>query len=167
MADIIKPEKAPWDQKPGIEQKLEIDESQDLFDDWDDSSIPFDEDNRENDMVYDYKAARRNAHFCVHASKKILNMIAGNLLYERNPLVADACVKLVKVISENNRDLIKIHKDFKTTKLIGKPAETPLDGGDDESGSEADRKDKVKTTVSEVVAAAKAAKENNNDGTSD
>lgn len=157
MGEIIK---SPWDQKPGIEQKLEIDESEDMFDDWNEDSIDFDDENRENDMVFDYKAARVNAHFCVHASKKILNMIAHNLQYERNPLVADACVKLVKVIAENNRDLIKIHKDFKTTKLIGKPkpGEVPEEKDDD-----GDREGMVKTTVSEVVAAAKAAKANNDE----
>lgn len=162
MGDVIK---SPWDQKPGLAEKLEIDESADMFDDWDKSSVEFDEENRENDMVFDYKAARTNAHFCVHASKKILNMIAHNLQYERNPLVADACVRLVKVIAENNRDLIKIHKDFKTTKLIGKPK---TGEPDDESGSDKDgaRKDKVKTTVSEVVAAAKAAAKDNEDGSS-
>jgi hypothetical protein len=116
-------------------------------------------------MIFDYKAARTNAHFCVHASKKILNMIAHNLQYERNPLVADACVKLVKVIAENNRDLIKIHKDFKQTKLIGKPktGET-VDGADE---TEAAREGKVKTTVSEVVAAAKEAAKGNNDAGTD
>lgn len=156
--NVIKP--APWDQKPGIENKLNIDESTDLFGDWDDSNVEFDDEDRENDMIFDYKAARRNAHFCVHASKKILDMIATNLQYERNPLVADACVKLVKVIAENNRDLIKIHKDFKTTKLIGKPkaGDIPVEGDDS-----VDRKDTVRTTVSEVVAAAKAAKEKNNE----
>lgn len=160
MGEVIK---APWDQKPGIAQKLEIDESEDMFDDWDESGVVFDEENRENDMIFDYKAARTNAHFCVHASKKILNMIAHNLQYERNPLVADACVKLVKVIAENNRDLIKIHKDFKQTKLIGKPK---AGEGADVEESEADRKDTVKTTVSEVVAAAKKeAAKDNNDGT--
>jgi len=153
MGEVIK---SPWDQKPGIEHKLEIDESTDMFDDWDEDDINFDDENRENDMIFDYKSARINAHFCVHASKKILNMIAHNLQYERNPLVADACVKLVKVIAENNRDLIKIHKDFKTTKLIGKPK--PGESTDEMSAEgEADRKDKIKTTVSEVVAAAKAA----------
>lgn len=156
MGDVIKP-KAPWDQKPGIEQKLEIDESADLFEDWDDQSVTFDDENRENDMVFDYKSARKNAHFCVHASKKILNMIAHNLLYERNPLVADACVKLVKVIAENNRDLIKIHKDFKTTKLIGKPKAGTVEELPD-GVNEEDRKNTIKASVSEVVAAAKEAK---------
>jgi hypothetical protein len=156
MGDLIK---APWDQKPGVASKLEIDESEDMFDDWDESTIVFDLEDRDNDMLFDYKAARTNAHFCVHASKKILNMIAHNLQYERNPLVADACVKLVKVIAENNRDLIKIHKDFKQTKLIGKPkAGENTDSTDDET--EAAREGKVKTTVSEVVAAAKAARDN-------
>ena len=159
-AEIIK---SPWDQKPGIEQKLEIDESEDMFGDWDEESIGFDDENRENDMVFDYKAARINAHFCVHASKKILNMIAHNLQYERNPLVADACVKLVKVIAENNRDLIKIHKDFKTTKLIGKPKPGEVPEEDLSGEGEADRESKVKTTVSEVVAAAKAAAKENNE----
>jgi hypothetical protein len=132
-----------------------------MFDDWDESSIVFDEEDRENDMVFDYKAARTNAHFCVHASKKILNMIAHNLQYERNPLVADACVRLVKVIAENNRDLIKIHKDFKQTKLIGKPKSGETDA--ESSDEEGTRAETVKTTVSEVVAAAKAIKEK--DGT--
>jgi len=157
MGEVIK---SPWDDKPGIADKLEIDESADMFEDFDEESVKFDEDNRENDMVFDYKAARTNAHFCVHASKKILNMIAHNLQYERNPLVADACVRLVKVIAENNRDLIKIHKDFKTTKLIGKSKGGELD--DESSGSGGDdgtRKETVKTTVSEVIAAAKAAKD--------
>ncbi len=151
MAEIIK---APWDAKPGIEHKLEIDESEQMamFDDFDEDEVLFDESIPENDMVFDYKAARKNAHFCVHASKKILNMIAHNLTYERNPLVADACVKLVKVIAENNRDLIKIHKDFKSTKLIGKPV-----GGDEETAiPESEREETVKTTVSEVIAAAQA-----------
>jgi hypothetical protein len=160
MGDLIKPkEKAPWDEKPGVEAKLEIDESDDnMFEEFDESEIVFDDENRENDMVFDYKAARTNAHFCVHASKKILNIIAHNLQYERNPLVADACVKLVKVIAENNRDLIKIHKDFKATKLIGKPkTEESLESGQDAEGN---RKDTIRTTVSEVVAAAKEAKKN-------
>jgi hypothetical protein len=157
--NVIVPEKAPWDAKPGIEKKLEIDETEHLFDDWDESKIPFDDENRENDMVFDYKAARLNAHFCVHASKKILDMIAQNLQYERNPLVADACVKLVKVISENNRDLIKIHKDFKTTKLIGKP-KVGEEVSDASPQSEEERKDKVIATVSEVIAVAKANEKN-------
>lgn len=161
MGEIIDPkEKAPWECKPGIEEKLEIDESAELFDDFDEDGVEFDTENPENDMVFDYTSARKNAHFCVHASKKILNMIAHNLQYERNPLVADACVKLVKVIAENNRDLIKIHKDFKSTKLIGKPK--PGEGDDKTPESEGDRKDKVKTTVSEVIAAAKAAEEDKN-----
>jgi hypothetical protein len=162
MGELIK---APWDQKPGVAAKLEIDESEDMFEDWNESSVVFDLEDRENDMIFDYKAARTNAHFCVHASKKILNMIAHNLQYERNPLVADACVKLVKVIAENNRDLIKIHKDFKQTKLIGKPktGET-VDGADE---TEAAREGKVKTTVSEVVAAAKEAAKGNNDAGTD
>lgn len=160
MGELIK---APWDQKPGIEQKLEIDESEELFEDFDETGVLFDDEDRENDMVFDYKAARINAHFCVHASKKILNMIAHNLQYERNPLVADACVKLVKVIAENNRDLIKIHKDFKSTKLIGKPSAGEGASDIPSADSEADRQGKIKTTVSEVVAAAKAAREANND----
>lgn len=160
MGKVIDPkEKAPWECKPGIEEKLEIDESAELFDDFNDDDIKFDVDNRENDMVFDYESARRNAHFCVHASKKILNMIASNLQYERNPLVADACVKLVKVIAENNRDLIKIHKDFKTTKLIGKPK--PTEGGDTNPETDVDRKDNVRATVSEVLAAAKAEEDKN------
>lgn len=160
MGDLIKKENTPWNGKPGIEEKLEIDESEDMFSDFDETGVSFDDENRENDMVFDYKAARLNAHFCVHASKSILNMIAHNLQYERNPLVADACVKLVKVIAENNRDLIKIHKDFKTTKLIGKPKAGEAAGDVGTAESEADREDLVKTTVSEVVAAAKAAKDN-------
>jgi hypothetical protein len=158
MGNVIK---SPWDQKPGIVEKLEIDESGDMFDDWDADGVIFDDINRENDMVFDYKAARTNAHFCVHASKKILNMIAHNLQYERNPDIADACVRLVKVIAENNRDLIKIHKDFKTTSLIGKPKAGGIDGASEEE-EDGTRQDKVKTTVSEVVAAAKAAKDEDN-----
>lgn len=153
MGDVIKP-KAPWEQKPGVESKLDIDEAASLamFDDFDEADVKFDLDFPENDMVFDYTAARRNAHFCVHASKKILNMIAGNLMFNRDPLIADACVKLVKVISENNRDLIKIHHDFKTTKQIGKPKETaPKE--DDEEG--ADGKQKIKVSVSQIVAAQK------------
>lgn len=160
MGDLIEPkEKAPWEAKPGIEEKLEIDESADMFDDFDDEAVEFDNENRENDMVFDYKAARTNAHFCVHASKKILNMIAHNLQYERNPLVADACVKLVKVIAENNRDLIKIHKDFKTTKLIGKAK--PGESSEEHPETEGEREGKVKSTVSEIVAAQKAEEEKN------
>jgi hypothetical protein len=159
--NVIVPEKAPWDAKPGLSQKLEVDETKTMFEDWDDDSIPFDEENRENDMEYDYKAARRNAHFCVHVSKKILDMIAQNLQYDHNPLVADACVKLIKVMSENNRDIMKLHKDFKTTKLIGKPKVGEESAADSATPqSEEERKDKVQTTVSEVIAAAKAAKEN-------
>jgi hypothetical protein len=153
MGDLIK---APWDQKPGIEKKLDIDESEELFADFDESSVKFDLDNPEQDMIFDYSAARKNAHFCVFASKKILNMIAGNLLYTRDPLIADACVKLVKVISENNRDLIKIHKDFKATKQIGKPKDAP-----EKEDSDEDREKTVKASVSEVVAAAKAAEGKN------
>lgn len=160
MGDLLK---SPWDQKPGIEEKLEIDESTgDMFEDFDESTVIFDDEQPENDMVFDYKSARKNAHFCVHASKKILNMIAHNLQYERNPLVADACVKLVKVIAENNRDLIKIHKDFKSTKLIGKPS-AGEEGAVPSGEEEADRQGKVKATVSEVVAAAKEAAEGKND----
>lgn len=156
MGEVIK---SPWDQKPGVCEKLEIDESAEcaMFEDFNEDEVEFDDENRENDMVFDYKAARKNAHFCVHASKKILNMIAHNLTYERNPLVADACVKLVKVIAENNRDLIKIHKDFKSTKLIGKPK--PGEESPDETEGEA-RGDKVKTNVSEVLAAAREAENN-------
>ena len=154
MGDLVK---SPWDQKPGVEQKLDIDESEELFADFDEASVIFDVDNPEQDMIFDYSAARKNAHFCVFASKKILNMIAGNLNYSRDPLIADACVKLVKVISENNRDLIKIHKDFKTTTQIGKPK----DGAPEKEDSEEDREKKVKASVSEVVAAAKAAEGKN------
>ncbi len=152
MADVIK---SPWDTKPGIEHKLEIDESEQMamFDDFDESCVLFDDDIPENDMVFDYKAARKNAHFCVHASKKILNMIAYNLTYDRNPLVADACVKLVKVIAENNRDLIKIHKDFKSTKLIGKASICEEEAV---NVPESERIETVRTTVSEVIAAARA-----------
>lgn len=158
--NVIDPKgKAPWEAKPGIEQKLEIDESEDMFEDFDKEKVEFDKENRENDMVFDYEAARTNAHFCVFASKKILNMIAHNLQYERNPLVADACVKLVKVIAENNRDLIKIHKDFKTTKLIGKAK--PGEGSEENTETEGDREGKVKSTVSEIVAAQKAEEERN------
>jgi hypothetical protein len=156
MGEVIK---SPWDQKPGVVEKLDIDESAEcaMFEDFDEADVIFDDENRENDMVFDYKAARRNAHFCVHASKKILNMIAHNLTYERNPLVADACVKLVKVIAENNRDLIKIHKDFKSTKLIGK---TKSETDSDESKE--CREDTVKASVSEVLAAARGAEEGDN-----
>jgi len=155
-ADIIK---SPWDAKPGIEEKLDIDGADDLFDDFNEDDVEFDKENPEQDMVFDYSAARKNAHFCVFASKKILNMIAGNLQYSRDPLIADACVKLVKVISENNRDLIKLHKDFKTTKQIGKPK----DGGPEKEDTEEEREKKVSASVSEVLDAAKKHEKANED----
>lgn len=154
MGDLIKP-KAPWDEKPGVEQKLDINEHDQLtmFDDFDEDTVEFDPDNKSKDMDFDYAAARKNAHFCVHAARKILNMIAGNLLFTRDPLIADSCVKLVKVISENNRDLIKLHKDFKTTQQIGKPKPSAEDEEPDETDGE--KKAKLKASVSEVVAASK------------
>lgn len=160
MGDLIKP-KAPWEDKPGVERKLEIDEADSLalFDDFNEDDVKFDLDSPENDMTFDYGAARKNAHFCVHASKKILNMIAGNLLFSRDPLIADACVKLVKVISENNRDLIKIHKDFKTTKQIGKPKEIPPK----EDETDKDGKAKIKASVSDIVAAQKELDDKDNE----
>ena len=156
MGDVIKP-KAPWQEKPGVEDKLDINEADalTLFDDFDEKTVEFNGDDIGKDMVFDYTAARKNAHFCVHASKKILNMIAGNLLFSRDPLIADSCVKLVKVISENNRDLIKIHKDFKSTQQIGKPK--PGTGEEEEKNPETpeEKKSKIKATVSEIVAAQK------------
>jgi hypothetical protein len=61
-------------------------------------------------------------------------------------------------MSENNRDIMKLHKDFKSTSLIGKPKTGEVSESGAAPDTEADRKDKVTATVSEVVAAAKAAK---------
>jgi hypothetical protein len=160
---VIVPKKAPWGQTPGVEQKLDIDESENLaiFDDFNEDDVEFNKDNKSLDMDFDYAAARKNAHFCVHAARKILNMIAGNLLYSRDPLIADSCVKLVKVISENNRDLIKLHKDFKTTQQIGKPKPVAGDNEDEKPDTPEEKSQKIKATVSEVVA---AQKEMENDG---
>lgn len=153
--NVITPKQAPWDQKPGVQQKLDIDENDamTLFDDFDEDTVEFDANDKAVDMDFDYAAARKNAHFCVHAAKKILNMIAGNLLFTRDPLIADSCVKLVKVISENNRDLIKLHKDFKSTQQIGKPK--PTAGDEEEKEEPGEKKKKIKATVSEIVAAQK------------
>ena len=161
MGDVIKP-KAPWQEKPGVEDKLDINEADalTLFDDFDEKTVEFNGDDIGKDMVFDYTAARKNAHFCVHASKKILNMIAGNLLFSRDPLIADSCVKLVKVISENNRDLIKIHKDFKSTQQIGKPK--PGEKDEETPISPEEKKSKIKATVSEIVAAQKEEMEDKN-----
>jgi hypothetical protein len=139
----------PWNQKPGIQNKLEIDDGQPFFE-FDEDAIIFDEENPENDMVEDYKTARKNALYCIDASKAMLNQITLYLRYDANPLVADACVKLVKTISENNRDLLKIHEDFRKNKIIGKPK--PKDIPDDPEDTEDEQETKLTATVTEIVA---------------
>ncbi len=140
----------PWNQKPGIQNKLEIDDGKPFFQ-FDEDLIEFDEENPENDMIADYRTARKNALYCIDASKAMLNQITLYLRYDANPLVADACVKLVKTISENNRDLLKIHEDFRKNKIIGKAKPKPVDETPDDDEDEGQEK-KLTATVTEIVA---------------
>jgi hypothetical protein len=135
----------PWNKKPGIQNKLEIDDGKPFFEFKEE--IEFDMDNPDVDMIKDFQYAVKNAHFCIEASKAMLNQITLFLRYDANPLVADACVKLVKTISENNRDLLKIHSDFRKNKIIGLPKGDEVPDDDDE-----DKEDKLTATVTEIVA---------------
>jgi hypothetical protein len=135
----------PWNKKPGIQNKLEIDDGKPFFEFTEE--IEFDMDNPDVDMIKDFQYAVKNAHFCIEASKAMLNQITLFLRYDANPLVADACVKLVKTISENNRDLLKIHSDFRKNKIIGLPKGDEVPDDDDEN-----KEDKLTATVTEIVA---------------
>jgi hypothetical protein len=136
----------PWNKKPGIQNKLEIDDDKPFFEF--DDNLEFDMENPDVDMIKDFQYAVKNAHFCIEASKAMLNQITLYLRYDANPLVAEACVKLVKTISENNRDLLKIHSDFRKNKIIGKPK--PKDEVPDDDDEE--KEDKLTATVTEIVA---------------
>lgn len=133
----------PWNEKPGIQNKLEIEDGLPFFE-FDKSTVKFDEENPENDLIEDYKTARINATYCFEAAKAMFQQLSLYMRYDPNPLVADACVKLLKTISDNNRDLLKIQDDYKKIMQFGKP-KTP-DVPDDE-----DDEEKLTATVTEIV----------------